>query len=439
MIYLKVNILTKLYVLLPLCMFYNVLTAAIFDTLSDIIQYTKILPEFPQNESFNPYRQRYDALYMRLKGSKLDFFLSRLKLKQIVDINDFEKELYSVTIDRELQGYMGDCIIKVDIKSKTSWYIWGSLYGAFHSLVRALDELYKKKMIDNNLHIIHPTTYLVFNGNLTGYAPYSLEVLMLIIKLLYTNPSQVFVTKGYAEQTYIWKQYTLKNELDSRFKRHSYILEQYIDRFFNTLPLSIYLIDSMGKILSIANSELTLPETTWHYFFTDKTKSVEKANNIEPSDKKSEISAKILSLTIKEVPYRITKHGLMNEKKGDTFIWTIFSSPVGLFKSMFDIHNDIFVMLTTDWLLESWRLTLFAQDIHERHGFMRAHEFDVETGKELYTIFPAKRIKYLEQEIEAAKFETKVLTNECAIKQHQDLMSVDVSQERPAAPPVLHE
>lgn len=428
------------YVLLSLlCIFCNILTAAVFDTLSGTVHYAKMLPEFPENEAFDPYRQRYDNLYRQLKYSFFDQFLSKLMVKQIVDINRLEKELYSVTVDRELQGYMGDFVIKIDIKSKTAWYIWGSLYGAFHSLVRALDELYKKELIDNNWHIIHPATYLVFNGNLTGYAPYSLEVLMIIVKLLCINPHQVFVTRGYAEQEYVWKQYTLKNELNARFKNHSYILEQRIDRFFNTLPLSIYLIDSMGKILSIANSELPLPETAWHYFFTDKTKNIEKVKNIELSDRKSDISAKILSLTVKEVPYRITKHGLMNEKKGDTFIWTIFSSPVGLFKSMFDIHNDIFVLLTTDWLLENWRLTLFSHDIHDYHGFMRAHEFDVETGKELYTIFPAKRIKYLEQEIEAAKFETKVLTSECVIKQHKDQPSADVYQEELGAPLVLHE
>lgn len=111
----------------------------------------------------------------------------------------------------------------------------------FSILVRHIQQLIDTQFLDNNLTLLNPKQYIIFNGNLAGGASYILETLALVMILKLKNPTQVFLIEGPQERYHNWKTQTL-DEINQHFpkKIQIHVLEL-LTKILDSLPIAIYL------------------------------------------------------------------------------------------------------------------------------------------------------------------------------------------------------
>lgn len=400
-----------------------------FDRLSDIIEYAQSLPEFPPYDLSDKGLPEFNSFNRSHKVTRFDRLLTFFGFKKTVDIDHFSQKLHQLVNRRELIGYFDSFVQKFFIKDEINWYIWGPLYGAFHSLVRTLQELESKKVIDNNLKIISPITNFIFSGNSTSYSPYGVETLYLLITLLERNPDQVFLLREKTADPL--GMYNIKSELQDRFNTVSAPIEKEIERFSNTLPLAIYLISSDDDILRISDSskDALLNEKEWAYFFEDKVNESFKINDIEPSFKKIELKSFIELYTVSNSTDQLNRLHYTKRENGN--FWDLFSSPVEYFQTTFNFHYDSFVMLTTGKYFMNWQLSLFAQNSKTMDGFVKNRVFNVESGQEVYSVNQNERIEYFKEQIELAKKMEQAYKEQCNVSKSESIEVASVKKEEP--------
>ncbi len=403
-----------------------------FDTITQLVFYSKQLPEFPEDEYIDPYKPRYQKLHRQLDPSSIDGILSTFGLKPSILYDDIKSRLRRMISTRELHGYYGDFVQKFYVDVETKWYIWGALHGAFHSLVRSLNELKNQGVINNNLRIVKSRFYFVFNGNTLNYSPYQLETLYVLLRLMEANPEQVFILKGEFEAADNWKKSNLGQELKTRLidTEGDIPLEREIDQLFNTLPLAIYLVSTDLDVarLSFYEKHPLLKEELWGSFLNKKKSDSKKIKNILPSKEKVNIKAHISSHNVQQFPYKIDS--IAYKRDGDIQSWSLFSSPIRLFKEMFSFEKDTAVVLTTGKFFSNWHIELYQQSIRNPKGFLRSREFNIASGKEVFTANQVEHIEDLKQKIELAQLEQKRLKEACGDRK-KDVR--DISQRDDAA------
>lgn len=390
------------------------LVHADFNTISELVEYAKKLPEFPDDEYVDPYKPRYQKLHASLEPSAFDTLLSSVGLKVHTLYDDIKKRMRRLIDKRELHGFYGDFVQKFYIDVETKWYIWGPLHGAFHSLVRSLNELKEQGVLSNDLKLLKKRFYFVFNGNLLNYAPYQLETLYVVLHLMEKNPGQIFITRGSFEDKGRWKKTNLVQELKERIPASVGIpLENEFDHFFNTLPLALYLVSTELDIVRISfyENHPLLQEKKWGSFLNKKMSETKKIENIVGSDENVQLQAKVTGHDVKPFPYRIDS--ISYKRFGDSHVWSLFSSPILLFQQMFGFANDTAIVLTTGKFFSNWYIELYQQKSREKKGFIRARKFNIASGKEVFTANQEEHIEDLKQKIELAQLEQDRLKEKC--------------------------
>ncbi len=398
-----------------------------FNTITELVAYTKKLPEFPEDEYVDPYKPHYTQLHHRLEPSLIDSMLSTLGLKPSILYNDIKDRLQKMISTRELHGYYGDFVQKFYIDVETKWYIWGALHGAFHSLVRGLNELKSQGVIDDNLRIVKNRFNFVFNGNTLNYSPYQLETLYVLLRLMEINPEQVFILKGKFEDAQNWRKTNLKQELVARLVdvEDEIPLERELNQLFNTLPLALYLVSTDLDVvrLSFYEKHPLIKEELWGSFLNKKMSESKKIKNILPSREKVNMRAHISSHDVQQFPYKIDS--VTYKRVGDIHGWSLFSSPIRLFKEMFSFDEDIAIVLTTGKFFSNWHIELYQQSIMNPKGFIRSRGFNIASGKEVFTANQEEHIQDLRQKIELAQLEQKRLKKACGERQKE---VIDISK-----------
>lgn len=393
--------------------------AAYFDTISEIAAYAAKIPADTPNQSVEPYHTQFKKFHLAVPALTETSLLSKIGFRKNRLVKEFKRLLKKVSSDRELKGYYGDFVHKFYIEDETKWYIWGALHGAFHSLVRGLAELKKYKLIDDNLLLLNASTYLVFNGNMINYGTYQMETLLLILKLAEKNPTQVLLIKGNFEQSGIWQKTNLKDELRVRVgaRGKEIPLEKEISALFNTFALATYLVSNEGDRVRISFYEQhpLLQESVWGDFFKKKISETRKIQYIAHVPTDQRLKARITTHAVQEVPYTI--QDMIYAKDGDIQTWALFSAPLNMFRAYFNFYEDVSIQLTTGRFFSDWIITLFNQNPDAPKGFIRSREFELATGKEVFTADPTKRIEDLSERIELAQMEEKQLKQVCAAKQ----------------------
>lgn len=384
-----------------------------FDRLSDIVKYAQNIPEYPPYDLSSQGYPLFTSFNKSHKNNYFDRLVSFFGFKKDIDIEHFSQKLHRLVNQRELDGYFDDFIQKFFINDQINWYIWGPLYGAFHSLVRALQELESKKIIDNNLKIINPMSNFIFSGNVTSYSPYGIETLYLLITLLERNPDQVFLLRDKGADSF--RMNNIKDELQDRFNVSSASIEKNIERFSNTLPLAMYVISSEKDILRISDSSEhpLLQEEQWSYFFEDRMTESFKIKDIEPSSKKIDLKTFIELYTISKATDQLNR--LHYAKRDEKNTWDLFSSPVEYFKTTFNFHYDSFVVLTTGKYFMNWQVSLFAQNLNTMGGFIKTRVFNVSSGQEVYSFNQNERIEYFKEQIQLAQEVEQAYRKQCNI------------------------
>jgi ABC-type branched-subunit amino acid transport system substrate-binding protein len=401
-----------------------------FDRLSDVVQYAQNLSEYPPYDLSSQGYPLFNSFNKSHKNTYLNQLLTFFGFKKDIDIEQFSKKLHRLVNQRELDGYFDDFVQKFFTNDQIDWYLLGPLYGAFHSLVRVLQELESKKIIDNNLKIINPMNNFVFSGNVTSYSPYGIETLYLLITLLERNPDQVFLLRDKGASPF--RMDNIKDELQERFNVSSASIEKNIERFLNTLPLAIYIVSSEEDILRISDSSeySLLQEEQWAYFFEDKMNESFKIKDIEPSSKKIALKTFIELYTVSKSTDQLNR--LHYTKRDEKNSWDLFSSPVEYFKNTFNFHYDSFVVLTTGKYFMNWQVSLFAQNINTMDGFRKIRMFNVSSGQEVYSFNQNERIEYFKEQIQLAQEVEQAYRKQCNIAEtaSMELVSAKKDSER---------
>lgn len=388
-----------------------------FDNLNQIKIYAQKKEEFPKLDNTNLLKPDYSSFHIKEtptffeKG--INKILSFLQIKkQLWSPEYFKNLLEKVTKKRELNAYRDDFIIKTTPPIGSKYIIFGDLQGAFHSFVRILDKLKQFGIINNKLKIIKSNYHFIFNGDLIDRSPFILETITLALKLLEQNPGKVFYIKGNHEHKHTWYDYGLRKELEIRCKSVSdepIPLSSLMLRFFNTLPLALYLkskigvVDEFVQISHYGRTFKILDETYFSEFLYKNDFGTLQTFNLE--NKESSIIPAIIKVIIKSESrstiYQFTDGlRLLDSDKGAT-AWTILSCPTTTYKKLFGFYYDAYAELTVGGRIKDWTIALYNQRLNTHNKF-EMKKFLLTSGKKIYENFSVQNDKkyYHEQIID---------------------------------------
>jgi ABC-type branched-subunit amino acid transport system substrate-binding protein len=390
---------------------YNIHTAVIvslifirtlegFSSIKEMETFTQIYDEAitPDNQDYiNPeyissYLLRSPSISQKIKS----IFSSEGHFHNT--ISSCKKILKELVQYREISGFNHRHVLKINHKSDDVLIIWGDLQGSFHSCVRALIELEKQGIIDNDLNIIKQNHYFIFNGNIVGETDYGLELIECIGSLMLKNPDKVLCTLGKLEDHMVWTSYGLFSQITALtgargvkfgFASRAKVTEDLIDllsRFFATLPLGIY-IDypdtnkekMIHNLISISCFDPNSTELDIHNFgdFLNQTEdpytiqeslSIYRVGNIIAATVQSIIRVYITSVT-GFLNFDATEGLSLREPLDGSLVWSIFSAPNIFQRKINRFYFDAFARVTLKKNLADNTIELLHRDIRTKDKF----------------------------------------------------------------------
>ena len=358
-----------------------------FSSLVGTAHQAQSLKEFPRNEHKNWMYPDFSELYHTLQPT----LFARIFRKKNSIAYKLQEALKTVTQQQKKEIKAKDIVTKLQCPANSQFYIWGNLHGAFHSLERALSWLKEQKIINDDLKIIKPNIYFVFNGNLINRGPYTMETLLVVLNLMEKNPDNIFYLRGMQESHKNWTNYLLKQELQVQagfLNAHGIPLENDLNRFFDTLPMALYVslpndaryirISPTGRddvdILepSLASLFAAGQENAMAHFAASKETPAEDAAALNV--------ACIVKAGNFQKEMRAQKGlGLLDQDRGAT-AWSIFSSPVQAHQALLDFHYDAFAVITLTDPLQKSSITLYNRDIRQSKSFTPSATFTLIGG-----------------------------------------------------------
>ncbi len=325
--------------------------------LDNLIKHSANMDEFPKSNNDNWNNPDYSTV--NLSTRKHNFF-KRLLSK----ITNYRYNKHSIFFPELFVGLLTNLlkkreplsednkVLNIRPEKNSKFIIFGDIHGAFHSLIRDLEKLKSLDLIDDTLKINQPDCYLIFNGNVVGGSPYVIETLTVVLSLMLRNPDHVFYVRGPHENNKLQYSYQAYNELKIKtehiFKNSTDVLANYLDQFFKTLPVAIYIEDDCHQLLRIS-----------HFKLDDE---VDKF--IDTADVKVMVQGLKRTIT-----YQISSGlELLAPEKGISK-WSILSCPTSSFKDLYNFTFDTFVILKTHGNIKRWIFDLYTQDAEKLPGY----------------------------------------------------------------------
>lgn len=355
-----------------------------FNNLSSLKREANKYPEYPQIDNKNWLKPDYNSFYRKTTPSDIQIFIKKIKNIFGLKSNDWDskqfKELLKKIIKKQNKYPKKKYILKISPQKTSNFVIWTGLEGAFHSLVRDLEELKKLKIIDESLKI-NQNNFFIFNGNLIGNSPYILETLTVVLKLIEKNPSKVFIIKGDYEIEDHWNNFGLNKELKIKLKNKllkETPLSKEISEFLTTLPLAIYIKDQITnnpgfiRISYFNRNFKDLNETYFSQFLLNSpVKEIDIFNLKEKVLTKKVANIKTIIKGEKRIATYKKTDGLTAQlpDKGATS-WRSLSSPIEANQVLYKFINDSFVILTIK-KKETPIISLYKQNALNKKGFKK--------------------------------------------------------------------
>jgi len=371
-----------------------------FDNLADLQEYTATHEEHPPSDDKDWLDPNYDTFHKSLRPG---FFK---RLSQLIGLqkkspwtpNSFEILLRAVVEQREKQKLSGRLVAHIRLPKPAKFFVWGDLHGAFHSLVRALEWLHKKNIITDDLKIINPQHYLVFNGDAIDRSPYTLETLSLLLLLLKRNEQQVFYIRGKHENSDYWHNFGLRRELRIRISdavRRGIPLGSLVSQFFDTLPLALYISTTQNptdviRISHYGRDRLEINEEYFGDLWSDNSQTKIKYHDVR-NKKKSEQPITVQSIiktedwmresrTMIGEPKDIFGLGLLDQERG-AMAWSILSVSIIMpYQAYYHFYYDVFGVIDVMVPIMDSTITLYNQDLKKKDGFKKSTSFNLMTG-----------------------------------------------------------
>jgi len=373
----KISLLLILFCISPLC--------NAFSTLSELQKYINDLKESPvtQVNWINPDYAAFHEKISRRFPSILRFFGN--------------KEDIALDLQTHLARYMAPFkhskitqkkIVKIN-SDAARVFVWGDIHGAIHSIERCLTLLHEQNIINEQLEIIQPDHYFIFNGDAINRSAYNIEMLAVILSLLEKNPDKVFYTCGKEEANQYWRNFSLKQELRIRAKHLSneqIPLGKEIDAFFATLPFAVYLSDpshptNVIRISHFSRTSEIIDEQKCGTFFTD-TKPGISSYDIRKKEKSPEhidVVALITTEDWKEID--LVKEGLvLLEQDLGSITWGVFSSRTQIYKEYSNFFDDAFASIQVATPIEKSTISLINRDSRTKDPFTMHEPLNIMSG-----------------------------------------------------------
>lgn len=318
-----------------------------FKTLDEASQYATTLPEAPMSDNNDWIDPEFLSVYHHQKSNKMQRLLERVGIiaSPSWTPESFKQRLESL-VDRSKKQTVQHQHLALAKNAKI--FIVGDLHGAFHSLVRDLQQMRSQGVIDNDLELLDPNTHVVFLGDLVSRSPYSLQTLQLVMDLMLRNPRKVIYLRGNHETDAYWENFSMRRELQALASSVAQPgdgpipLSTQINRFFATLPQYITVCHE-GK-----------PEEVF-YIAHQRVRE-------ESINKEKKVHARLIGEK---------RMGVLGATKGLAFIgfglgmsgWSILSCPTRVYQDFFKFHYDSFVALEMGATLQGSVLHHFYQDV----------------------------------------------------------------------------
>lgn len=377
--YKKINILLFL-------LFFHVSSYA-FNTIDQAWTYAQTLQEYPDTSMRDWTNPDYTAYHYSIKPNFLKKTLEWLHLyKPYFSIKATNDLIKKITKARELNGYFDRFIQKIIPQDGEQFFLFSDLNGAFHSFLRDLLYLKNSGIISNDF-ALKKGCYIIFNGNVADKSPYILETLHIICTLFLKNPEQIIYIRGNIEDKEGWLGKTLEYELTGRaknFSQQQIPLESTINRFFNTLPLALFLTSEINNTIvtiRFSNSGLSQKELQSKdidlFLQSEKIKEHFKLKDTyekKPVAIKKVRIAAFFILEDRKKSYHPNKGLIHLDDEEGIMSFATISSPIDTNRRLYDFFYDAFIQIVIGKNILDSQLNLFYQDVREQNGFSKEIE-----------------------------------------------------------------
>lgn len=380
-----------------------------FKNLYELKEYAKSIDEWIKMDNQNIANPSYETYYQnkfskslpRLFFSKIESFLVRLHImkRPYFSLSFFRSILKDVGQNRVRRSWQGDFVQKIVIEPTSKIVVFGAVQGAFHSLVRYMEQLVNLDIIDEDLKIKNSDYYMIFLGNAVNRSAYNLEILSIILRLLQNNPENVIYLKGPNEFYEYWREHTLYREMELGFKDLSKCVEE-AKSFFDTLPLTLFgkisyfdsRIDDYIKFEpSLRNQELQKKLEIGSLLNPFIRQMLEHRIDMLSLDKefKREILEQLISPRAvvqdirKKYSYQKMNGLRLLDIKNGTSIWTVLSTAAEPYRVFFDFNFDALAVIYPSTDLKNWKISLYNRDIKDKVVAFGSHSFNFFTGEEI--------------------------------------------------------
>jgi len=371
---------SHLYKVTPLILVLSLLACSrnqteVSPSISAYFEWSKSLPELPEPDNNDLLNPDYTTFQERQRPG----FFARMMSKEPWTPNTFFTLLTTLTQKRSSEELIRNKVAALKAAPGTNIYIFGDLQGAFHSLLRDLNELKRRNIIGDNFKIKDPNSFFVFNGNQIDRSPYILETLSIIFLLIQENENQVIYNTGRHELNDTWRDYDALREIETLFEGDDETIEKAersLATFFATLPVAFYVQDSAKDekhVLKIYGHEnLIASDTAGIADELDKLKvGVLTTLPIHLTKLQGDsftVDAVIRAIS-RSTSFRKTDGLEMLPQEYGAIAWSSLSAPTLTYRKLFGFFNDAFINVKVNDLIRNSTITLNKQEARKQNGF----------------------------------------------------------------------
>jgi len=379
----------------------------LFAKLSDIQNYTKTFPESPSRDNKSIVKPDFETFYTNNLPGFFGKTLGNLCCYAgIIAPQPWSSKSYhdlmdKLIADREKKSYKDAFILKLKPPEKARFIIVGDQQGALHSLTRNLAKFKEMEILDDSLALKDDKDHIVFLGDVVSRSAYSMETMMIAMRLIDKNPERAFYIRGNHESESYWQNYGLKRELEIRAESQQkdgekFPMESMVQRFFNTLPIILYVgiaPDFDKNFLRFSHEgggDYTMENIDINRYADFLTKSSSEqlsvsniaSNSTNPASVDDLATKVIIRSEVKRKSFQ-SMDGLRQLPPDDgVSSWTVFSAPTQIYQEGVSFFNDAFAILQTAPDIDEWKITLYYQDIRKLDGY-KTRTCNVLSGEDL--------------------------------------------------------
>lgn len=242
-------------------------------------------------------------------------------------------------------------------------FLWQNLNGSLHSLLRCLQELREKGVLDDDLRLRHNRVKIIFLGNVVDTSQNASPILQLVLTLLVQNPGKVFLLKGANEEN-AEKFYGQLNQTrgeNPSHAKHAALLKS-LSGFFSSLPQVLACGTENNQDSMLFSGKIEYPG------ITDRTNQNDSVMFSKDNERRALPLVRIQNVDRKK--HYLEPHGLdqLPQFEGAT-TWSISSSPTDQERKIYGYNLEAFGMIEMGETLDQSTITAYTRDQKEALSF----------------------------------------------------------------------